>query len=353
MIRKISATIIAALVCYGTALAQTDDNANKKTALKFSGSADVYVKYDMLKNPANTYTSFTKSHSSFELGMVSGKVEHQGNKVSFVGDIGFGKRVEQFTYNDNKSQIMIKQLYLTYSPASFLKLSMGSWGTHVGYELVDPYLNRNYSMSYMFSYGPFFHTGLKADFAFGQHAFMVGLTNPTDLKSALSTSTKYFIGQYSYTTGNGNFKSYFNLLAGKQKDDSLKVSQLDVVMTQKVNDHFSLGLNATVSNSKYDVEDTKKWWGTALYVNYDAAKLWGATLRTEYFNDSERLNVFSNTASGGSVLSNTLSLNFKLSALTIVPEMRYEYANKPIFSNLEGGVKNHDTNFLLAAVYQF
>ena len=40
---------------------------------------------------------------------------------------------------------------------------MGKWFTHVGYELSDAYLNRNYSMDYMFSYGPFFHTGIKMD----------------------------------------------------------------------------------------------------------------------------------------------------------------------------------------------
>ena len=49
-----------------------------------------------------------------------------------------------------------------------LSLQWVSWATHVGYELVDAYLNRNYSMSYMFSYGPFFHTGIKADFAIRQ-----------------------------------------------------------------------------------------------------------------------------------------------------------------------------------------
>ena len=39
---------------------------------------------------------------------------------------------------------------------------MGKWATHVGYELVDAYLNRNYSMEYMFSYGPFFSYRLKS-----------------------------------------------------------------------------------------------------------------------------------------------------------------------------------------------
>ena len=51
---------------------------------------------------------------------------------------------------------------------------MGKWATHVGYELADAYLNRNYSMDYMFSYGPFSHTGLKADIGLGVKRFYDG-----------------------------------------------------------------------------------------------------------------------------------------------------------------------------------
>ncbi len=66
-----------------------------------------------------------------------------------------------------------------------MKLTLGSWTTHIGYELVDAYSNRNYSMSYLFSYGPFFHTGLKSEFYFGEKTIlMVGIVNPDDLKNA-------------------------------------------------------------------------------------------------------------------------------------------------------------------------
>ena len=80
-----------------------------------------------------------------------------------VADLGFGKRAEEFSYNDEATRFAIKQLYLTYAPWENVKFTAGSWATHVGYELVDAHLNRNYSMSYMFSNGPFFHTGVKTD----------------------------------------------------------------------------------------------------------------------------------------------------------------------------------------------
>ena len=59
----------------------------------------------------------------------------------------------------------IKQLFITYSPVEKLTFTLGNFGTHVGYEVIDAPANVNYSTSYMFSNGPFYHTGLKADYA--------------------------------------------------------------------------------------------------------------------------------------------------------------------------------------------
>ena len=56
-------------------------------------------------------------------------------------------RAKEFAYTDEGITQAIKQLYVSYSPAEWLKFTAGSWATHVGYELVDPQLNRNYSMS--------------------------------------------------------------------------------------------------------------------------------------------------------------------------------------------------------------
>ncbi|MDQ3683213.1 MAG: porin, partial [Bacteroidota bacterium] len=125
-------------------------DAQDSTGLPFklSGSADVYYRYnfhDVNERPFNNFTSFTNSHNSIELGMLSLKAEHTYKKVGIVADLGFGKRAEEFSYNDANSRLSIKQLYFTYAPSNKIKFAMGSWATHVGYELVDAYLNRNYS----------------------------------------------------------------------------------------------------------------------------------------------------------------------------------------------------------------
>src|SRR5947209_19316564 len=89
-------------------------DSSKTAALSITGSADVYYKYDFGKSKANNLTSFTNSHNSFELGMATVKLEHKTTKVDMVADFGFGKRAQEFSYNDQGILQAVKQLYISY-----------------------------------------------------------------------------------------------------------------------------------------------------------------------------------------------------------------------------------------------
>src|SRR3954466_15708351 len=196
MLRKLIATAFAMASVF-TGFSQ---DSSSQSALTINGSADIYYKYDFAKTKANSYTSFTKSHNSFELGMATLKLDYKTSKVEMVADLGFGKRAQEFSYNDEGILAAVKQLYISYSPADWLKFTAGSWATHVGYELVDAPLNRNYSMSYMFTNGPFFHTGVKAELAVKSSGFMIGIANPTDFKYVPGgvMNKKFLLAQYSF-----------------------------------------------------------------------------------------------------------------------------------------------------------
>lgn len=359
MLRKIfsSATIMAC-----TSLSYAQDSAEQVVSKPIiSGFVDVYYRYNFSnpkKDPGilNNYTSFTNSHNSFELGMASVKLEHAIGKVGMIADLGFGKRAEEFSYADEKTRFVIKQLFVTYMPWNGVKLTAGSWATHVGYEMVDPYANRNYSMSYMFSKGPFFHTGVKADFTVGKSGFMLGITDPTDLKSA-SFSQKFVIAQYSIASKSDKLKAYLNFQGGKPADN-VKMHQLDVVITNAFTSTFSMGYNGTIASSKVKVNgkfgDLKPWWGSALYVTTDPATWLGLTLRGEYFKDKNVLtDVFVKAAAGGSIFATTLSANFRISNLTIIPELRFDNASKEIFIKRSGSATQNTASALIAAVYKF
>ena len=305
----------------------------------------------------NNLTSFTNSHNSFELGMASVKLEYKHNKVGMVADLGFGKRAAEFSYNDEGISAAIKQLYITYAPADWIKFSAGSWATHVGYELVDPQLNRNYSMSYMFTTGPFFHTGIKADLTRGKHGLMLGVANATDHKSAPEgcINRKFLLAQYSLAV-NENTKLYVNYVGGKAPDSS-RSNQFDVVVTSKLGSRFSFGYNGTMASiqSWNGVKNApgKSWWGSALYLNLDPKSWLGFTLRGEYFSDDHQLKIFSAAPQGGNIFATTLSANFKINSLIIIPEFRIDHASNKIFIDKNGNPVSAAGSFLVAAVYPF
>ena len=339
---------------------QTTENVappDKTSSFTFSGSADVYYRYDFAKTRMNNMTSFTNSHNSFELGMASVKLEYKHSKVSVVADLGFGKRAQEFSYNDEGVTQAIKQLFVTYAPAEWIKFTAGSWATHVGYELVDPQLNRNYSMSYMFTNGPFFHTGVKADLTKGKHGFMIGVANPTDLKSVPDgvINRKFLLAQYSLAV-NDNTKLYFNYVGGKSPDSS-KSSQFDLVATGKLGSKVSIGFNGTVASVRqWDGAKNvsgESWWGSALYLSLDPKDWFGLTLRGEYFNDDHQLKVYAASPEGGNIFATTLSANFKINALVIIPEFRIDKASKDIFTAKNGSPSSKAGSFLVAAVYAF
>lgn len=360
MLQKILPSGVAFLCLLTTTSAQdivtADTSASKPNPTKFTGSADVYYRYDVAKTSDNNLTSFTNSHNSFELGMISFKVEHSLGAVGLVADLGFGKRAEDFSYTDDKTRLAIKQLNLSYSFKNGVKIIAGNWATHVGYELADAYLNRNYSMSYMFSYGPFSHTGLKAEKSFGRAGVMLGVANPTDFKS-FAEGEKYLIGQLSTTSIDENLKVWLNYQGGKFNDSS-RVKQVDLVLTAALSEKFNIGVNGTAATYQFkdaenDFGDMNTWWGTAIYLNADPKEWLGLTLRTEYFSDSKGMNVFGGYADGGSLVATTFSLNFKSGNLTFIPEIRFEKATENIFVDADGDPSDQTISGLFGVTYSF
>jgi hypothetical protein len=370
MLRKIFTAIIAASSFVFTS-AQTAsvepvpaaglkteaEETEKKTVFSVTGSADAYYRYDFAKTKANNFTSFTNSHNSFALGMASVKFEHKTDKVGAVLDLGFGARASEFAYNDDGLLQAVKQLYVTYSPAGWIKFTAGTWATHVGYELLDPQLNRNYSMSYLFTNGPFSHTGLKADITKGNHVFMLGVSNATDYRILPDgqINKKFLIAQYSLAAGE-NVKLYLNYAGGKAPDSSIS-SQFDLVVSSKISDKFNIGVNGTINNTQlWDGAKNlsgKSWGGATVYLNFDPQSWFGITARGEYFSDKNQLKVFSAAPAGGSIFATTLSANFKINTFTIIPELRLDNASENIFTGKNGSAKSSAAGFLIAAVYSF
>jgi hypothetical protein len=360
MLRKISLASSALLLFFAS-------NAQDSTkTLTFSGSVDGYYRYNF-SGKQNNYTSFTFSQNSFELGMASLRADATAlsGKVGATVDLGYGRRAEEFSYNDGATTAgkngfltlaAVKQAYVTYAASSKVKFTAGKFATHVGYELLDAPLNRNYSMSYMFTNGPFFHTGLKADITAGPVAFMVGLTNYTD-QTTSTTSTKNFIAQFSGGSKNGKFKFYLNYSGfggsklGANPSGLKSLNQFDAVVLGTISGKFNIGYNGTVQSRKQITGSTTpngSWIGNALYLNFDPTAKTGITLRSELISDSKV--IYYGTKS---IFANTVSVNCKVGPLTIIPELRFESAQSNYYVKSNGSGTKSTVAALVAAVYKF
>ena len=351
MLRK----ILTSCVIVGTinsAYAQTDSVAHASPVPTITGSVDTYFRYNF-ENPktgaTNNFTSFTNSQNSFQLGMASIRADHSFGKASATIDLGFGPRAEEFSYGDasHPTLFAVKQAYLSYAITDKFKLTMGKWATHIGYEVTDAYLNRNYSMDYMFSYGPFSHTGLKADIGLGgKSAFMVGIANTTDVVSEVG-SRKYAIAQFSTGSSDDKLKAYLNYQGSY--GGAFNTSQYDLVLTGTVTSKFSIGYNGTVQTKKVEGSSSASWWGSALYLNLDPTSTFGITLRGEYFDNAKAVV----SAPPTNIFDLTLSPNFKIGNLTIIPELRLDDAKDAVFQKNDGTATQTTFTALLAATYHF
>ena len=143
---------------------------------------------------------------------------------------------------------------------------------------------------------------------------------------------------------------------GGQNPDTSKTNQFDAVVTAKFSDKFNIGYNGTINSIQaWDGAknaDSKSWWGSALYLNYDPQSWFGLTLRGELFGDKHQFKTLSLASEGCNIFSTTLSANFKTGGFIFIPEFRLDYANKEVlFINKTGGYTHSAASLVFAGIY--
>ncbi len=332
---------------------ETTAAEESKLPFDISGFVDVYYQYSFIESPAPT--SFTNTQNAFTLGMANLAFSKELDKVGFMIDLGVGPRAEAANGFTGTTLSAIKQLFITYTPTEWLKLTAGNFATYVGYELIDAPLNVNYSMSYMFSYGPFYHTGVKVNLTFSESfGAMIGIFNDTDSKFDF-TDGKHIGAQLSFTKG--DFTAYLNYLGGKNVEaDSIFPSitghQVDLTTAYQLTEKFGLGLNTTLRSNDHNEGDGTSWFGAALYAKYAFSDKFTFGFRGEYLGDEDGL-ILGTT--DNSVLALTFSGNLEAGPVTFIPEFRIDLADKEVFTDVSNGGKLTKTTpaLLLAAVYDF
>lgn len=371
------------LLLTGTLFAQTtevivieEEEETEEKSFLLSGYVDAYFQNvfsdpnsDLTDTPLGFPTSFTPETRGFSVGNVNLLAEKNLGKVGFVGQIGFGPRAIDANVGGDPGRAgyyvpNLQQVFVTYSPSDAVTFTMGQFGTFVGYEVIDAPANMNYSTSYLFSYGPFFHTGLKADFAIAEgFGAMVGIFDNTD--SRFNSAGYYYGAQLSAETG--GLAAYLNVLTGTDNkdvlnDDDETTLQVDLTATYEVSESLMFGLNVSNKqtrqlNDEGTMNDGDGFTGAALYSTVGLSENFALSLRGEYFTVADDPN---STADGRSVTALTATGNFTIGELRIMPEFRFD-SSSDFASKYDGGIisfggEDDDdsvASFLLAAVYSF
>lgn len=392
-------TICTFLFCGYASLAQTDSTDEGKLTL--SGYIDSYYLTSLKGNHSGTLMgayagrAFDRLTDQFALGLVQVKAMYSNKKSDMVIDLTFGPNAELGNFGNGLgaaagfvptnlaqkslygSGISIKQAYWTYKATDKFSFTVGQFGTHIGYEVIDAPVNYHYSLSNLFNNGPFYHVGAKANYAFSDRVgLMVGVVNNwdamTDWKKQKSGIAQLFISPVD------KFNIYINYIGGFHDDGYAINSNLpgstgatnivpvapapfgpdakysrhlwDLTTGYQITDKFYLGVNAAwgmyvgdstfksnakatrvaAGNSSDTTATFLPWGGVAVYTNYQITDMIGIGARFEHFQDKYGVRYFKGTNNS---LTITAPITLANGHLMIKPEFRLDTSPSSYGSN--------------------
>ncbi len=374
------------------ATVQPTDSTQKKEEGKFtfSGYLDTYYfgnfnkPFDQLNTGVNGGArAFDQRAGQFGIGLVQAKASYTSDKVDAVFDLTFGPFSDLGNYGNTVSlntgaatstSLVIKQAYVTLKATPKLSFTAGQFGTHIGYEVIDAPVNYNYSLSNLFNNGPFYHIGLKGQYAFSDRAYlMLGVVNNVD-RIYDNNHAKGFIGQLFFSPVKG-WNVYLNTAISNEankkangKDSTGVYAIYDLTTTYQISEKFFLGLNAVAGTQKggyqqlnpyftgTDVPKSTSWSGIALYSNYAFTGKFGLGVRYDYFDNSGGVRaIVAADGSGTKVNSFTLTANITLADghVLLKPEVRVDNYDKNKFLDGEQKLKKSQTTLGMAAIFKF
>ncbi|MBB5266855.1 hypothetical protein HNQ90_000412 [Algibacter amylolyticus] len=312
----------------------------EKSKLSISGSVDAYYQ-TYLTAPDNVGAGFGTAfagQSGFALGMGNIIASYEGEKAGAVLDLVTGPRGAGATFNSDIVDGIVNQAYVYWNVSEGTTLTFGRFNTFLGYEVISPAANFNYSTSYLFSSGPFSHMGIKADFALSEDfSLMLAVTNPWDVNDTSMT------GEYALGAQLGYKGQFLNLYYDSGSNDGLGF-EVDYTGGFDLSDTFFMGINAA-----YNDNDGAGFYGAALYPQVATSDSFSIGLRGEYFGyhaeDVDDL---------PSVFATTLTGSYTVDNLIIKPEIRLDaWSNNEPFVDNDGAASDSLAAFTLAAIYSF
>ncbi len=307
----------------------------QESKLTVSGTVDVYgaANFDGVGVPG-LLVDTPENATMFGLGMANTIFSYEDGKAGAVVDLAYGPRSADASGYGS----IVNQMYAYYNLSESVTITAGQFNTFLGYEVISPAANFNYTVSYLFNAGPFTHIGAKLDYAASEDlSLMLAVTNPhAEFASGYGSGDAQLGFQLGYK---GQYLNIAYGADGSGVDDAL---YLDYTGGFDVSDTFYIGINAAYVTSD---EAKSGYQGAALYLQNAFSDSFSLGLRPELFqlngdaNDDETVTALTLTANA--------SLTDNLSFIT---DLRVDSSDDGI---IEGSVEDSVTTLTFAAVYSF
>lgn len=338
---------------------------------------------------------YTNRNSEMVIDLVFGPNAALGNFGHVVGLTGYENKVSSGDYTNGTylASMAIKQAYFKYNVTSKFSFTVGQFGTHIGYEVIDAPLNYNYSLSNLFNNGPFYHVGAKLNYAFSdKFGLMLGVVNNWDnlydWKKQKSIVAQLFISPIK------GWNVYANYIGG-YGDDQYKIpgvavadqsanplnnaatnpvsaifangyvrNLLDLTTGYQITSKFYFGANAALGwyNGLTGATDLagnstnyQTWYGAAVYTNYQFTSYLGLGLRYEHFADKYALRYI---GFGKAVINNSFTATMPITLadghVILKPEFRVDASpGNMLYQDNVGSGREHQATIGMAFIYKY
>ena len=264
------------------------------------------------------------------------KADWNGNGAVAVGD----------TFEKNSFEVQEANLQYTLAdmgtPLDGLQVKGGKFVTYAGAEVIEPWLNYNFSRSFLFGFSiPFTHTGAAVTYPVTDKltlsgAVVAGWDNVDD-----NNHNPSFMGNVLWTISDQLSVSATGIYGPEQTNSvGRKRALQSSVLTIKPVDRLTLLLNYDYAQEDDAALDggTAIWQGFAAVANYDFTERFSLALRGEWFEDHGG----SRTGVRQTLYEGTATAKYKITQhLYGQLEMRRDDGDKKVFledsSEFEGG----------------
>lgn len=281
-----------------------------------------------------------------------------GQDAATIASTGLGNNGT----SDNSSHTFdLTQVYVSYATGP-LTVIAGKFATLAGAELITSPSNKNYSRAWMFGWGPYTHTGVRATYAASDMVTLIaGINNGWDQVNSTTGSKTGELSLVLTPTDNASLATtYYQgkenaVVAGTRK-------YLDMVGNLDVTDHLNFAFdyaNGSQGNANLPggLMGTAKWDSLAVYANYKFEGGWRTSYRHEAFNDRDGYRsglIIGGAVTGQRLNSDTLTVGYAVDkSLELRGEVRRDKSTQNAFLQSNGTGKNSQTAIAVEAVYQF